>query len=643
MAEGAGGVPPPRARGSPLKGEVLRLKGELREAEEARAALEARCGELEGEREAVRTKLRNAVRKGKKIEGEKQALEAAAAAAAVDAAAAAAPGGGGGEAERRAREAEEALDEARTELERLRHRGGEGEGGEGGGDSGAGQGGGAEVRELQRELEVMRAAMRAAAERVAGTAEAEAAAKLEEEARKAELGELRKRGAELEGRLAAAEASEAQHEALAAELVTARRACAEQEGRASRAEEKVGDVQRELEAAEAEVGRVRAECARQTDLAARASVDVGAQLKERRDAIEAREQELVTALESARAQETQSRESVAAAESQVAWAEEEVARLSAEAAERNKRFKRLKVVFDEKEAGFAARIRELETGAAKAERRAAEAEGLAAEKDEAAAAAVARAAAAEASLRSSQATSERLAGESGQAQEARIAALEAALQASESEVGELGRTVAHLESAATQAASASARDEQEREGVQEELRGALAREADAQALADSLEQRCKLLQEQAQLREEQAGGGGDLEEVSDGPGPSTAAEELRSLRGRAASFEKQEAQYQNRIAALESKNQELGWQVAMVAGGGAGGGAGLGAGGPARQPLAARPGGALEPKWGVRKGGMPGLMGAVLRYRFHILGCYLLLLHALVYFALTHGVFNRHA
>ena len=133
MAEGAGGVPPPRARGSPLKGEVLRLKGELREAEEARAALEARCGELEGEREAVRTKLRNAVRKGKKIEGEKQALEAAAAAAAVDAAAAAAPGGGGGEAEWRAREAEEALDEARTELERLRHRGGEGEGGEGGG------------------------------------------------------------------------------------------------------------------------------------------------------------------------------------------------------------------------------------------------------------------------------------------------------------------------------------------------------------------------------------------------------------------------------------------------------------------------------------------------------------------------------
>ena len=643
MAEGAGGVPPPRARGSPLKGEVLRLKGELREAEEARAALEARCGELEGEREAVRTKLRNAVRKGKKIEGEKQALEAAAAAAAVDAAAAAAPGGGGGEAERRAREAEEALDEARTELERLRHRGGEGEGGEGGGDSGAGQGGGAEVRELQRELEVMRAAMRAAAERVAGTAEAEAAVKLEEEARKAELGELRKRGAELEGRLAAAEASEAQHEALTAELVTARRACAEQEGRASRAEEKVGDVQRELEAAEAEVGRMRAECARQTDLAARASVDVGAQLKERRDAIEAREQELVTALESARAQETQSRESVAAAESQVAWAEEEVARLSAEAAERNKRFKRLKVVFDEKEAGFAARIRELETGAAKAERRAAEAEGLAAEKDEAAAAAVARAAAADASLRNSQATSERLAGESGQAQEARIAALEAALQASESEVGELGRTVAHLESAATQAASASARDEQEREGVQEQLRGALAREADAQALADSLEQRCKLLQEQAQLREEQAGGGGDLEEVSDGPGPSTAAEELRSLRGRAASFEKQEAQYQNRIAALESKNQELGWQVAMVAGGGAGGGAGPGADGPARLPLAARPGGALEPKWGVRKGGMPGLMGAVLRYRFHILGCYLLLLHALVYFALTHGVFNRHA
>ena len=63
----------------------------------------------------------------------------------------------------------------------------------------------------------------------------------------------------------------------------------------------------------------------------------------------------------------------------------------------------------------------------------------------------------------------------------------------------------------------------------------------------------------------------------------------------------------------------------------------------ARQPLAARPGGALEPKGGVRKGGMPGLMGAVLRYRFHILGCYLLLLHALVYFALTHGVFNRHA
>ena len=641
MAEGAGGVPPPRARGSPLKGEVLRLKGELREAEEARAALEARCGELEGEREAVRTKLRNAVRKGKKIEGEKQALEAAAAVAA--AAAAAAPGGGGGEAERRAREAEEALDEARTELERLRHRGGEGEGGEGGGDSGAGQGGGAEVRELQRELEVMRAAMRAAAERVAGTAEAEAAAKLEEEARKAELGELRKRGAELEGRLAAAEASEAQHEALAAELVTARRACAEQEGRASRAEEKVGDVQRELEAAEAEVGRMRAECARQTDLAARASVDVGAQLKERRDAIEAREQELVTALESARAQETQSRESVAAAESQVSRAEEEVARLSAEAAERNKRFKRLKVVFDEKEAGFAARIRELETGAAKAERRAAEAEGLAAEKDEAAAAAVARAAAAEASLRSSQATSERLAGESGQAQEARIAALEAALQASESEVGELGRTVAHLESAATQAASASARDEQEREGVQEQLRGALAREADAQSLADSLEQRCKLLQEQAQLREEQAGGGGDLEEGSDGPGPSAAAEELRSLRGRAAIFEKQEAQYQNRIAALESKNQELGWQVAMVAGGGAGGGAGPGAGGPARLPLAARPGGALEPKWGVRKGGMPGLMGAVLRYRFHILGCYLLLLHALVYFALTHGVFNRHA
>merc|ERR1711904_321221 len=118
---------------------------------------------------------------------------------------------------------------------------------------------------------------------------------------------------------------------------------------------------------------------------------MGAQLKERRDAIEAREQELVTALESARAQETQSRESVAAAESQVARAEEEVARLSAEAAERNKRFKRLKVVFDEKEAGFAARIRELETGAAKTERRAAEAEG---------------------SLRDSQATSERLAGES---------------------------------------------------------------------------------------------------------------------------------------------------------------------------------------------------------------------------------------
>lgn len=632
MEGGPGGVPPPRARGSPLKGEVLRLKGELREAEEARAALEARCGELEGEKEAVRTKLRNAVRKGKKIEEEKQALEAAAAAAA------AAAGGGEGEAERRMREAEAALEEARTELQRLRQEGGEGESGGGGGASGAGQGSGEEVRELQRELEVMRAAMRAAAERVAETAEAEAAAKLEEEARKAELGVLRKQVAELEGRLVAAEAGEAQHEVLAAELAAARRAGAEQEGRTSRAEEKAGELQRELEAAEAEVGRVQAECARQTDLAARASVDVGAQLKERRLAIEAREQELAAALESAQAQEAQSRGSVAAAESQVARAEEEVARLGAEAAERNKRFKRLKEVFDEKEAGFAARIQELETGAAKAERTVAEAEGLAVEKDEAAAAAAVRAAAAEAALRESQAASERLAGEAGEAQEARIVTLEAALQASESEVGELGRTVAHLENAATQAASASTRDEREWEGAQEELRVALAREADAQALVGTLEQRCELLEEQAQLREEQARGGGDLEEGSEGPGPGAAAEELWSLRDRAAIFEKQEAQYQNRIAELERKNQELGWQVAMVAGGGAG----PGGGGPARQTLATRPGGALEPK-SARKGGVPGLMGSVLRYRFHILGCYLLLLHALVYFALTHGVFKRHA
>ena len=94
----------------------------------------------------------------------------------------------------------------------------------------------------------------------------------------------------------------------------------------------------------------------------------------------------------------------------------------------------------------------------------------------------------------------------------------------------------------------------------------MAREADARALVGTLEQRCELLEEQAQLREEQAGGVGDLEEGSEGPGPGAATEELWSLRDRTATFEKQEAQYQNRIAELERKNQELGWQVAMVAG-----------------------------------------------------------------------------
>ena len=648
-AQGARGAAPPpgvagpRARGSPLKGEVLRLKAELREAEEARAGLLARCGELGEEREAVRAKLRSAVRKGKKIEGEKLALEAAAA----EAAAAVRVDGG---AEQRAADAEQALEEARRELRELRERPlpHTAPAPPARGDSEAAA---EEARDLRRELDVMRAAMQAAAERVAGTAEAEAAAKLGEEALKEDAGRLRQRVAELEGRLAAAEAGEAQNEALAAELGRARRAGVEQEGRVGRLEDEVAGLRGELKAAEAEGERLRAEAARQADLAAAAAASAGTALQERGEAIEARERELAEALEGARARQARAEEVETEARERAAEKEVEFARLSADAAERNKRFGHLKEVFDAKEAGFAVHAQELKDSVADAERRAVAAEREAVERRDAAGAAELLTKAAEARLLDVQKSVDMVVEEVKDAHRTRSAALEEELRESKGRAGELEEAVSRLEAklAAAAAMAPDLRPEQrgsEREGLQEELQEAQARERDARALVTTLEQRCELLGEQVQLLEAQAPGGGDemgdLEEGAERPG-SSAAEELRSLRDRAAGFEKQEAQYQNRIAALESKNQELGWQVAMVAGGGGAGGGGGGAGGLAAGKFStARPGGVLDPK-GPRKGGVPGLLGAALRYRFHILGGYLLVLHALVYFALTHGVFKRHA
>ena len=88
-----------------------------------------------------------------------------------------------------------------------------------------------------------------------------------------------------------------------------------------------------------------------------------------------------------------------------------------------------------------------------------------------------------------------------------------------------------------------------------------------------------------------------------------------------------------RVATLEKQNRDLAWQVAMLTRGGGGTGAGGGrAGAPSGSVAVTVPPGELP-----GRGSLLGLLGWALRYRKQLTMGYLVVLHALVYLALTHG------
>ncbi|KAK9814064.1 hypothetical protein WJX72_000201 [[Myrmecia] bisecta] len=93
-----------------------------------------------------------------------------------------------------------------------------------------------------------------------------------------------------------------------------------------------------------------------------------------------------------------------------------------------------------------------------------------------------------------------------------------------------------------------------------------------------------------------------------------------------------EAMQHAKVAALEKHTHELSWQVAMLTRTGDG-----------AQP-ARRPGAVPEPVQSEPgQGTLPGVVGLLLRHRKKLVVVYLVVLHALVYFALTHGVFGSMA
>ena len=696
---------------------MVRLKGTLRDLE---AELKAVTGKWEGEqkeKELYRTKLRNAVKKGRKIETERnekeeelqglrQRLEAAGGGAGAT------PAGpdpeqaarieelqakyaeaveeleevtarnlalqdvqarSAGEAAGARAELEAKLADAAREIEGLRERAAGAAAGGGGGDapavedvelelqkvkkqlkkaeqqllfeSAAKEGAVADAEKklqqaeaekegMQQEMTVMSAAMRAAAEKVADAAAAESAAFGAEEALKIQVSDLQKQLAEMEGRLKVAEEDDVERETLTAQMRQFRTDNAELNRQYKLLENELKYKQDQLSQAEASIVKLQEEIIEQSQVNSQTREAVNLELQEREEDLEERREELEQSLRAANEQRIRAQEAQRKAEQQILEKEEAMEKMQASQGERNKRFEYVQASFETKEAQLKEATAALEDERARLLAELGAAEEFRTSQAEEAATHKARLESLSKSVEDSHAAIDSAVEAAVQPYKERVLALERDAAAEREAAAALRARLGQFEQEAANASSSRERilelEEAKAEEVtalQNALQAVQEEKADLDTQLHTLREHCALLQDQ--LKGQAAAAGGEAEAAAGGDieAGTSDRQEVEILRERVKHAEQKSSGYQTKIAALENKNRELGWQVAMVSTG-----ATKGKAGPAAAADAAR-----EAKLQT----VPGMLGVVLRHRMKLIGGYLVVLHALVYFALTHGVFKN--
>jgi hypothetical protein len=355
-----------------------------------------------------------------------------------------------------------------------------------------------------------------------------------------------------------------------------------------------------------------------------------------------------------------------AAETKVSAAQAETKRVAAEAEERQKRFAHVQAMFGKKESAFGDRL-----AAARETAEAAQAESAAAVA--AAGEATADKTAAEERLLEveRQLTS---ALDAGRAAEARAEEAEVALEVVEGQLAaaqsvaistselearadKLGTQLGEAEEAKLLAAFRAEAAETAAQKAEERLAVALAKAESAVVEADALRAAAR-----ERLVATDHAHGGDKEhkdaasvqevvvQVDSGEGEEVREQEedVGVIRERLADAEKRmaasAAAQSAKITVLEKANAQLTWQVAMLAD--SAGEGGQSAGNAVLKPVsghAVRPGedgrseGVTQPSGGLT---MASVVGWTLAHRKQLVVGYLVVLHLLVYFALTHGVFS---
>lgn len=698
---------------------MVRLKGTLRDLEAELKAVTGKWEEEQKEKELYRTKLRNAVKKGRKIETERNEkeeelqglrlrLEAAAGGAGATPAGPDPEQAAGIEElqakyaeaveeleevtarnlalqDVQARSAEEAagaraeleakLADAAREVEGLRERAaaaGAAAGG-GGGDTPAAedvelelqkvkkqlkkaeqqllfesaakegavadaekklQQAEAEKEGMQQEMTVMSAAMRAAAEKVADAAAAESAAFGAEEALKIQVSDLQKQLAEMEGRLKVAEEDDVERETLTAQMRQFRTDNAELNRQYKLLENELKYKQDQLSQAEASIVKLQEEIIEQSQVNSQTREAVNLELQEREEDLEERREELEQSLRAANEQRIRAQEAQRKAEQQILEKEEAMEKMQADQGERNKRFEYVQASFATKEAQLKEGIAALEDERARLLAELGAAEEFRTSQAEEAATHKARLESLSQSVEDSHAAIDSAVEAAVQPYKERVLALERDAAAEREAAAALRARLGQFEQEAANTSSSRERilelEEAKAEEVtalQNALQAVQEEKADLDTQLHTLREHCALLQDQ--LKGQAAGADGEAETAAGGDieAGTSDRQEVEILRERVKHAEQKSSGYQTKIAALENKNRELGWQVAMVSTG-----ATKGKAGPAAAADAAR-----EAKLQT----VPGMLGVVLRHRMKLIVGYLVVLHALVYFALTHGVFKN--